>query len=193
MTQPEFEGGARFPCTSAIAQPQLTPQSLASSLLSFLQVSSSLKTAPANFFRSILKFLNHKHAMFSFVNHLYPLFSPISKKPDGPFNPITESSSIFSPILAAVPSRQFSLRRSMPIDETREESDPGHFNLRFIVDDVDISEIAASVFVQGDVLSEMAKVTFPGEGYVFWFGSRNMLRSYFCESGLRSGRDGSCV
>ena len=81
----------------------------------------------------------------------------------------------------------------MPIDWTGEESDPRHFNLQFIVDDVDIGQVAASVFVEGDVLSEAAKVTFPSEGYVFWSGSCNMLRSYFCESGLRSGRDGSCA
>ena len=59
------------------------------------------------------------------------------------------------------------------------------------MDDVDISGVAASVFVEGDVLSETTKVTFLSEGYVFWFGSRNMLRSYFCEPGLRSGRDGN--
>ena len=48
---------------------------------------------------------------------------------------------------------------------------------RFIVDGEDIGVVVASVFVE-DVFEGPTKVTFLSEGYVFWLGFRDVLKSY---------------
>ena len=58
------------------------------------------------------------------------------------------------------------------VDWTREESDPGHFDIRFILDGEDIGVVADSVYVEEDVLEGTTKVTFPSEGYSFFFHAR---------------------
>ena len=49
---------------------------------------------------------------------------------------------------------------------------------RFIVDGEDVGVVVASVFVEEDVFEGPTKVTFPSEGYVFWLGFRDVLKSY---------------
>ena len=78
------------------------------------------------------------------------------------------------PILAAVtlavnpPTAEPGL--PVNVDWTREETDPGHFDLRFILDGEDIGKVATSVFAGESVLSGATEVTFPREGYVFFPG-----------------------
>lgn len=59
--------------------------------------------------------------------------------------------------------------RPVRVDWTREETDPGHFDLRFILDGEDIGVVAASVLVGKDVTSGTTRVTFPSEGCVSRF------------------------